>query len=214
MPNTEVLEVSENPAILESKKRKLSVSTVSTTPQADSPKLLVKRLSEKAKLPVRASPLAAGYDLYSAVEMVVPAKGKVLVPTDISIALPEGTYALKHFLDCGAGVIDADYRGPVGVLLFNFNDKDYTVKEGERIAQLILERIYTPEVVETDDLGSTDRGIKGYGSTDSHEISNSQVDYISKLRFKLKTMNLIIETEIIVQMADRKKMEHMLAHPG
>ncbi|RIB24184.1 deoxyuridine 5'-triphosphate nucleotidohydrolase [Gigaspora rosea] len=171
MPNTEVLEVSENQAVLESKKRKLSVSI---TPQADSSKLLVKRLSEKAKLPVRGSSLAAGYDLYSAVEMVVPAKGKALVPTEISIALPEGTYgrvaprsslALNHFLDCGAGVIDADYRGPVSVLLFNFNDNDYTVKEGERIAQLILERIYTPEVVETDSLGSTDRGSKGYGST-------------------------------------------------
>ncbi|CAG8700083.1 12247_t:CDS:2 [Cetraspora pellucida] len=158
MPNTEV---SENPVVLDSsKKRKLSVAdTVSTMPTADSSKLLVKRLSEKAKLPFRVSPQAAGYDLYSAVEMVVPAKGKALVNTDISIALPEGTYgrvaprsglALKHFLDCGAGVIDADFRGPVGVLLFNFGDEDYKVKEGERIAQLILERIYTPEVVETD----------------------------------------------------------------
>ncbi|CAG8563108.1 12887_t:CDS:2 [Cetraspora pellucida] len=158
MPNTEV---SENPVVLDSsKKRKLSVAdTVSTIPTADSSKLLVKRLSEKAKLPFRVSPQAAGYDLYSAVEMVVPAKGKALINTDISIALPEGTYgrvaprsglALKHFLDCGAGVIDADYRGPVGVLLFNFGDEDYKVKEGERIAQLILERIYTPEVVETD----------------------------------------------------------------
>ncbi|KAF0379292.1 Deoxyuridine 5-triphosphate nucleotidohydrolase [Gigaspora margarita] len=106
--------------------------------------------------------------------MVVPAKGKALVPTDISIALPEGTYgrvaprsglAMNHFLDCGAGVIDADYRGPVGVLLFNFGDEPYQVKEGERIAQLILERIYTPDVVETEFLGSTDRGNKGYGST-------------------------------------------------
>ncbi|CAG8832600.1 30824_t:CDS:2, partial [Gigaspora margarita] len=159
MPNTEVLEVSENQAVLESKKRKLSVSI---TPQVDSSKLLVKRLSEKAKLPVRGSSLAAGYDLYSAVEMVVPAKGKALVPTEISIALPEGTYGRVAPRSSLAGVIDADYRGPVSVLLFNFNDKDYTVKEGERIAQLILERIYTPEVIETDSLGSTDRGSKGY----------------------------------------------------
>lgn len=107
---------------------------------------------------------------------MIPAQGKVIVPTDLSIAVPEGCYgriaprsglASKHFLDTGAGVIDADYRGPVGVLMFNFATTDYEgkektqvqkchefmnvfflVKQGDRIAQLILERIYTPEVVE------------------------------------------------------------------
>ncbi len=66
--------------------------------------------------------------------MVVPAQGKALVPTDISIAVPVGTYgrvaprsglAVKHFLDVGAGVVDADYRGPLGVVLFNFGKQDY-----------------------------------------------------------------------------------------
>ncbi|KAL8554960.1 hypothetical protein ACS0TY_002953 [Phlomoides rotata] len=136
--------------------------------------LLVKRLSEKAILPSRASPLSAGYDLSSAVETKVPARGKALVPTDLSIAVPEGTYAriaprsglaLKQSIDVGAGVVDADYRGPVGVILFNHSDVDFEVKHGDRIAQLIIQKIVTPEVTEVDDLDTTVRGSGGFGST-------------------------------------------------
>lgn len=73
--------------------------------------------------------------------------------------------ANKHSIDVGAGVIDADYRGPVGVILFNFSDKDFKINAGDRIAQLILERIVTPEVVQVDDLDVTTRGAGGFGST-------------------------------------------------
>ncbi|KAL8026714.1 hypothetical protein ABFX02_14G046900 [Erythranthe guttata] len=143
-------------------------------PDDSTPFLRVKKLSEKATLPSRASPLSAGYDLSSAVETKVPARGKALVPTDLSIAVPEGTYARiaprsglawKHSLDVGAGVVDADYRGPVGVILFNHSDVDFEVKTGDRIAQLIIEKIVTPEVTEVDDLDSTVRGSGGFGST-------------------------------------------------
>ncbi|XP_028778344.1 deoxyuridine 5'-triphosphate nucleotidohydrolase [Neltuma alba] len=138
------------------------------------PFLRVKKLSDKAVLPSRASSLSAGYDLSSAVETKVPARGKALVATDLSIAIPEGTYARiaprsglawKHSIDVGAGVIDADYRGPVGVILFNYSDADFEVKVGDRIAQLIIERIMTPEVEEVEDLDSTARGEGGFGST-------------------------------------------------
>ncbi|XP_072991917.1 deoxyuridine 5'-triphosphate nucleotidohydrolase [Typha latifolia] len=138
------------------------------------PLLRVKKLSMNAILPSRGSLLSAGYDLSSAVDTKVPARGKALVPTDISIAIPEGTYARiaprsglawKHSIDVGAGVIDADYRGPVGVILFNFSDADFEVKRGDRIAQMIIERIMTPEVVEVEDLDSTVRGDGGFGST-------------------------------------------------
>ncbi|KAJ9565807.1 hypothetical protein OSB04_001773 [Centaurea solstitialis] len=134
----------------------------------------VKKLSEKAVLPSRGSFLAAGYDLSSATETKVPARGKALVPTDLSIAVPEGTYARiaprsglawKHSIDIGAGVIDPDYRGPVGVIMFNHSDTDFEVKSGDRIAQLIIERIITPQVIEVDDLDSTERGAGGFGST-------------------------------------------------
>ncbi|GAV66328.1 dUTPase domain-containing protein [Cephalotus follicularis] len=134
----------------------------------------VKKLSTNAVLPSRASPLAAGYDLSSATETKVPARGKALVPTDLSIAIPEGTYARiaprsglawKHSIDVGAGVIDGDYRGAVGVILFNHSDVDFEVKVGDRIAQLIIEKIMTPEVLVVEDLDSTARGDGGFGST-------------------------------------------------
>ncbi|CAA6657587.1 unnamed protein product [Spirodela intermedia] len=140
----------------------------------DVPLLRVKRLSENAVLPSRGSPYSAGYDLSSAVDMKVPGRGKALVPTDLSISIPQGTYARiaprsglawKHSIDVGAGVVDADYRGPVGVILFNHSDVDFEVKAGDRIAQLIIERIMTPEVVEVENLDSTVRGAGGFGST-------------------------------------------------
>ncbi|KAI9171590.1 Deoxyuridine 5'-triphosphate nucleotidohydrolase [Paramyrothecium foliicola] len=138
------------------------------------PPLQVKKLSDKARVPTRGSAFAAGYDIYAARDTTVPARGKVLVDTDIAIAVPEGTYgriaprsglASKHFIDTGAGVIDADYRGQVKVLLFNHADADYEIKEGDRIAQLVLERIYTPEVVEVQELEESVRGAGGFGST-------------------------------------------------
>ena len=94
--------------------------------------------------------------------------------TDLSIATPAGTYgriaprsglAAKHFIDTGAGVIDADYRGEVKVLLFNHSEKDFEIKVGDRIAQLVLERIYTPEVMEVENLEESVRGAGGFGST-------------------------------------------------
>ncbi|KAJ3685406.1 hypothetical protein LUZ61_014570 [Rhynchospora tenuis] len=139
-----------------------------------SPLLKIKKLSPNAVVPSRASALSAGYDLSSAVEAVVPARGKALVPTDLSISIPEGTYARiaprsglawKHSIDVGAGVIDADYRGPVGVILFNHSDTDFAVKQGDRIAQMIIEQIMTPDVVEVEDLDATVRGEGGFGST-------------------------------------------------
>eukprot|EP00729_Bicosta_minor_P008294 gene8294-15172_t len=136
--------------------------------------LKVKKLTELASLPTRGSALAAGYDLRSAYDITIPAQGKALVKTDIAIAVPEGHYgrvaprsglAHKHFIDVGAGVIDADYRGNVGVILFNHNTTEFAVAKGDRIAQLILEKISTPEIVEVDDLDATDRGEGGFGST-------------------------------------------------
>ncbi|KAK4257072.1 hypothetical protein QN277_006709 [Acacia crassicarpa] len=154
--------------------QKVEHNDVAENPPTFVPFLRVKKLSDKAILPSRASALSAGYDLSSAVETKVPARGKALVATDLSIAIPEGTYARiaprsglawKHSIDVGAGVIDADYRGPIGVILFNHSDADFEVKVGDRIAQLIIERIVTPEVEEVEDLDSTARGEGGFGST-------------------------------------------------
>ncbi|XP_058068888.1 deoxyuridine 5'-triphosphate nucleotidohydrolase-like isoform X1 [Magnolia sinica] len=154
--------------------QELGHNGVSEETQNVSSLLRVKKLSENAVLPSRASPLSAGYDLSSATATQVPARGKAVIPTDLSIGIPQGTYARiaprsgltwKHSIDVGAGVIDADYRGPVGVILFNHSDVDFNVKPGDRIAQLIIGKIMTPEVVEVEDLDSTIRGIGGFGST-------------------------------------------------
>ncbi|XP_037691334.1 deoxyuridine 5'-triphosphate nucleotidohydrolase, mitochondrial isoform X1 [Choloepus didactylus] len=132
------------------------------------------RLSEHATAPTKGSARAAGYDLYSAYDYTVPPMGKALVKTDIQIALPSGCYgrvaprsglAAKHFIDVGAGVIDEDYRGNVGVVLFNFGTEKFEVKKGDRIAQLICERIFYPEIEEVQVLDVTERGSGGFGST-------------------------------------------------
>lgn len=136
--------------------------------------LRVKKLSERAQLPKKGSALAAGFDLCSACDMVVEAGNKAMVPTDLSIAVPAGTYgrvaprsglAVKNFIDVGAGVIDEDYRGPVNVVLFNFSKTDFQIKQGDRIAQLVLEKIAQAEVFECENLDETERGEGGFGST-------------------------------------------------
>ncbi|CEJ86210.1 Putative DUTP diphosphatase [[Torrubiella] hemipterigena] len=147
---------------------------VKTIEMSSEPALQVKKLSATARLPTRGSDFAAGYDLYASKETVIPARGKALVSTDISIATPPSTYgriaprsglAAKHFIDTGAGVIDEDYRGEVKVLLFNHAETDFEIKEGDRIAQLVLERIATPAVVEVQELAESTRGAGGFGST-------------------------------------------------
>ena len=127
--------------------------------------------------------------------MTVRARGKALIPTDLSVAIPPNCYgrvgmyhssmyyflaprsglALKKFIDVGAGVVDCDYRGPLGIVLFNFGDEDFegigelyvlfVVKKGDRVAQLVLERICMAPIVEVDSLDETSRGSGGFGST-------------------------------------------------
>ena len=78
---------------------------------------------------------------------------------------PRSGLALKHSIDVGAGVIDYDYRGPVGVILFNYSDIDFPIARGDRIAQLIIERIAMPDIVEVNELSETVRGAGGFGSS-------------------------------------------------
>ncbi|NXP43740.1 DUT protein, partial [Heliornis fulica] len=145
-----------------------------SAPGEPTARLRFAKLSENAFAPSRGSARAAGYDLYSAYDCVIPPMEKAVVKTDIQIALPPGCYgrvaprsglAAKHFIDVGAGVIDEDYRGNVGVVLFNFGKETFEVKKGDRIAQLICERIYYPELEEVQALDDTERGEGGFGST-------------------------------------------------
>lgn len=136
--------------------------------------LQVQLLTPTSKAPTRGSAHAAGYDMYASQSSTIPSRSQALISTGISIAVPEGCYgrvaprsglAVKHSIDVGAGVIDADYRGEVRVLLFNFSEREFEVNVGDRIAQLVLERIHTPEVVVVEKLDESVRGAGGFGST-------------------------------------------------
>ena len=115
------------------------------------------KMSSNATAPVRSSPEAAGFDLFAAEEVSIAPGSRACVATDLQVAVPVGCYgriaprsglAVKHGLDVGAGVVDADFRGNVKILLFNFGTEAFTVHLGDRIAQLILEKIYYANAIE------------------------------------------------------------------
>ena len=135
----------------------------------------VKKLSFDARLPTRGSDGAVGYDLYSSEDATVPCQaGRALVGTGIALSIPDGLYgrvaprsglAVKHCINVGAGVIDPDYTGEIKVVLFNHGEKDFEIKKGDRIAQLVLERCETPPIEEISIVEDTERGSGGFGST-------------------------------------------------
>jgi dUTP pyrophosphatase len=131
-------------------------------------------LSNSAILPKRGSEFAAGLDLYSPVSGTIEPSQRLLVPLDISIELPKGTFghilprsglALKNGIHVGAGVIDEDYRGNVGVLLFNLGNVPFVFKEGDRIAQLVIKSYENINLVQKEKLDDSSRGNGGFGST-------------------------------------------------
>jgi len=135
----------------------------------------IKKLSDKAVLPLRGSAQAAGYDLYAAHDATIYSLSRVLVKTNISMAIPEGYYgriaprsglAFKNGIDVLAGVIDSDYRGDIGVILFNTSTtQEFKVKQGDRIAQIIIEKCYDIYWDLENEANQTERENAGFGST-------------------------------------------------
>ena len=130
------------------------------------------------QLPAYATPQSAGMDLRANLDepVVLRPLERRLIPTGLYIALPEGYeaqvrprsgLALKHGLTVlnAPGTIDADYRGEVGVVLVNLSQQDFTVNDGERIAQLVVARCEQAELVVVEQLDETERGAGGYGHT-------------------------------------------------
>lgn len=132
-------------------------------------------LEDGAVLPSRGSPGAAGLDLSSNDSGVIPSGERKLIKTGVKIALPDDTYgriaprsglAHKYGIDVFAGVIDSDYRGEIGVILFNSGKEDFEYKKGDRIAQLIITPIISCSLVQINHFtNDTVRGDGGYGST-------------------------------------------------
>ena len=138
------------------------------------PTLKVVKLSANATLPQRASLGAAGYDLFAAEATIISPGTRSVVKTDLSVGIPPRHYgrvaprsglSYKFGMDIGAGVIDSDYTGPLGIVMINNGVKDFEIKPGDRVAQLLLERVSVPDVEEVESLEVTQRGNKGFGST-------------------------------------------------
>ncbi len=136
--------------------------------------LAVKLLRPEATLPSRGSAAAAGLDLFASEDVVLRAGRHAAVSTGIAVALPESCVGLvwprsglaaRHGIDTLAGVIDGDYRGEIKVVLINHGAADYPVKRGDRIAQLLVQRVEMPEPVRSEDLVESPRGAGGFGST-------------------------------------------------
>lgn len=129
-------------------------------------------------LPAYATPLSAGMDLRASLDepVVLLPLQRCLIPTGLSIALPPGYeaqvrprsgLALKKGIGLlnSPGTIDADYRGEIGVILVNLSDEDFIVRDGERIAQLVVARHETVEWTPVEELDATERGAGGFGHT-------------------------------------------------
>jgi dUTP pyrophosphatase len=155
----------------------------------------INKLHKAAILPFRANKSDAGYDLCSVKDMVIGPMERAIVPTGISIEIPEGYYgrvaprsglAVKKFIDVLAGVVDSGYRGEIGVVLVNLNlpevlfnpsrkttafesafgsKNKFSISRGDKIAQLIIEKCHDIQWKEAS-LSGTERGDKGYGSSD------------------------------------------------
>ncbi|MBQ1507599.1 MAG: dUTP diphosphatase [Ruminococcus sp.] len=142
-------------------------------------KLKIKKLRPNAKIPSRATNGSAGMDLRSCIEeplTLAPGELKI-VPTGLAIELPDNSCAaflyarsglgVKHgiCLSNGVGVIDSDYRGEICIGLCNVGNEPYTIEPGERVAQMVIAPVLTPEIEEVGELGETARGEGGFGST-------------------------------------------------
>lgn len=141
----------------------------------------IKKLNPNAKVPKRATIGSAGMDLYACIdEPITIAPGQLaVVPTGIAIALPDNSCAaflyarsglgVKHgiCLSNGVGVIDSDYRGEICAGICNVSDKPYTIEPDERVCQMVIAPVLTPDVVEVSELDDTQRGKGGFGSTGS-----------------------------------------------
>lgn len=146
----------------------------------------IRRLDSGLPVPGYAHPGDAGADIYSAVELTLAPGERALVPTGIALALPEGYVALVHprsglaarhgiSIVNAPGTIDAGYRGEIQVCLVNTDrSQPFTVRRGDRIAQLVIQRFESAAFTEVEDLPDSARGTGGYGSTGGFQQDQPQ----------------------------------------
>jgi dUTP pyrophosphatase len=155
--------------------------------QHDTVEILIKRLDPGLPLPERAHPGDAGTDLFAAADVELAPGQRALVPTGVAIALPDGYAAFVHprsglaakhgvTIVNAPGTVDAGYRGEIRVTLLN-TDAEHPVRfqRGDRIAQLVIQRVAYPVFYEVQTLPGSARGDGGFGSTGGHATSTEQV---------------------------------------
>lgn len=141
----------------------------------------IKKISkdfEDIELPTYATSGSSGMDIRAAIkEIIIIKKGEIaLVPTNLSVEIPKGYeiqvrprsgLAIKHGIGVlnSPGTIDADYRGEIKIILFNFSKEDFTISRGDRIAQIVLSKVYIAKLIKTNDLAESSRGEGGFGHT-------------------------------------------------
>ena len=133
-----------------------------------------KKMSPFGKRPERCSEGAAGYDLFSAEDKLIAPANSAYIHTDLRIAMPPNVYGriaprssltIANMVGVGGGVIDEDYRGELKVILFNHGKRTLWIKTGDRIAQIIFEKIEHFDWKESAELTETNRSVNGFGST-------------------------------------------------
>ena len=140
-------------------------------------KVLITRIDPSVPAPNYAKPGDAGADICSRIDMVIEPGERALVPTGLSIALPNGYVALVHPRSGLAikngismvntpGTVDAAYRGELQVILINHDLREsFQIKKGDRIAQLVIQKVESADFIEVESLPGTNRGSGGFGST-------------------------------------------------
>lgn len=143
-------------------------------PTWNGPVLNIKKLDEDAIIPTKANRLDAGYDLYAFHGTILQKHAHKLIKTGISMAIPEGYVGLiwprsgmayKHGIDVFAGVIDSSYRGEIGVVLYNSQYSNYSIEKGDRIAQILFQKVEDFDLHVVENLDDTSRGVGGFGSS-------------------------------------------------
>ena len=139
-------------------------------------KIKIRKINSESKIPTYSHEADAGADLYSATDFLLPKNGTGMVPTGVCLEIPVGYVgyinprsglAAKHGITVlnAPGTIDAGYTGEIKVILANHSDQDYQVKKDDRIAQIVFQKIEYANFKVVDELGSTERGNGGFGST-------------------------------------------------
>lgn len=140
-------------------------------------KVLITRLDQELPLPTYAKPGDAGADVYSRIDLTIQPGERALVPTGIAIALPSGFAAFAHprsglaikygvSMVNAPGTIDAGYRGELQIILINHDlNESFVIKRGDRIAQLVFQRVESAEFIEVEELPGSNRSTGGFGST-------------------------------------------------